>query len=151
MVSHLVARAVKGLLVGILEGEGGSGAILPGLRAEVVIEARSGSHGLSVEVGGERAILNECVSQARNQSKSLIIIVTTCIHMLRCQIHHQCEDLRSHHVAQSMCNQQKSTINNRHVFSTAEKSVVVNASEGSIDSKAGTIRTSWEKSIAKAA
>ncbi|EKX41569.1 hypothetical protein GUITHDRAFT_153778, partial [Guillardia theta CCMP2712] len=77
MVSHLVARAVEGLLVGILEGEGGSGAILPGLGAEVVIEARSGSHGLSVEVGGERAILNECVSQAKKQSKTLIMVVTT--------------------------------------------------------------------------
>ena len=46
------------LLVGILKGEGGGGAILPGLGAEVVIEARAGGHGLGVEVGRERAILH---------------------------------------------------------------------------------------------
>jgi len=51
------------LLVGILEGEGGSGAILPGLGAQVVVEARSSSHGLSVEVGREGAILMQIVRQ----------------------------------------------------------------------------------------
>ena len=48
--------------MGILEGEGGSGAILPGLGAQVVVEARSSSHGLGVEVGRERAILPRDVS-----------------------------------------------------------------------------------------
>ena len=43
--------------MGVLEGEGGGGAVLPGLGAEVVVEARAGGHGLGVEVGGERAIL----------------------------------------------------------------------------------------------
>ena len=45
------------LLVGILEGEGGGGAVLPGLGAEVVVEAGAGGHGLGVEVSGEGAIL----------------------------------------------------------------------------------------------
>jgi len=45
------------LLVGILEGEGGGGAVLPRLGAEVVVEAGAGGHGLGVEVGGERAVL----------------------------------------------------------------------------------------------
>jgi len=54
---HLVARAVEGLLVGILQGEGGRGAVLPRLGAEVVVEAGAGSHGLGVEVGREGAIL----------------------------------------------------------------------------------------------
>ncbi len=43
--------------MGILEGEGGGGAILPGLGAKVVVEAGAGGHGLGVEVGGERAVL----------------------------------------------------------------------------------------------
>ncbi len=45
--------------MGILEGEGGGGAILPRLGAKVVIEAGAGGHGLGVEVGGEGAILQE--------------------------------------------------------------------------------------------
>ena len=45
------------LLVGVLQGEGGGGAILPGLGAEVVVEAGAGSHGLGVEISGERAVL----------------------------------------------------------------------------------------------
>ena len=45
------------LLVRILEGEGGSGAVLPRLRAQVVIEARAGSHRLGVEVSREGAVL----------------------------------------------------------------------------------------------
>uniref|UniRef100_A0A7S0MSE5 Uncharacterized protein n=1 Tax=Cryptomonas curvata TaxID=233186 RepID=A0A7S0MSE5_9CRYP len=53
---HLVARAVEGLLMRVLEGPGGRGAILPGLRAQVVIETRASRHGLGVEVGRERAI-----------------------------------------------------------------------------------------------
>jgi hypothetical protein len=43
--------------VGILEGEGGGGAVLPRLGAKVVVEAGAGGHGLGVEVGGERAVL----------------------------------------------------------------------------------------------
>jgi len=46
------------LLVGVLEGEGGGGAILPRLRAKVVVEAGARGHGLGVEVRGERAILH---------------------------------------------------------------------------------------------
>ena len=57
--STLVARAIEGLLVGVLEGEGSGGAILPRLGAEVVVEAGAGGHGLGVEVGGEGAILHE--------------------------------------------------------------------------------------------
>ena len=55
---NLVAGAVEGLLVGVLEGEGGGGAILPRLRAQVVVEAGAGGHRLRVEVRGERAILH---------------------------------------------------------------------------------------------
>ena len=51
------AEKVAHLLVGVLEGEGGGGAILPRLGAEVVVEAGAGGHGLGVEVGGERAVL----------------------------------------------------------------------------------------------
>ena len=43
--------------MGILQGEGGRGAVLPRLGAEVVVEAGAGSHGLGVEVGREGAIL----------------------------------------------------------------------------------------------
>ena len=43
--------------MGILEGEGGGGAILPRLGAEVVVEAGAGGHGLGVEIRGEGAIL----------------------------------------------------------------------------------------------
>ena len=50
-------RKVLHLLVGVLEGEGGGGAVLPRLGAEVVVEAGAGGHGLGVEVGGERAVL----------------------------------------------------------------------------------------------
>ncbi len=57
--------------MGILEGEGGGGAILPGLGAEVVVETRAGSHGLGVEVRGEGAVLKkpsrEHVSLERKQ------------------------------------------------------------------------------------
>jgi len=56
-VNRLVSRAVEGLLVRILEGEGGGGAVLPGLRAEVVVEARAGGHRLGVEVSREGAVL----------------------------------------------------------------------------------------------
>ena len=48
------------LLVGVLEGEGGGGAILPRLGAEVVVEAGAGGHGLGVEVRGEGAIQLRC-------------------------------------------------------------------------------------------
>jgi hypothetical protein len=50
--------------VGVLEGEGGGGAVLPRLGAEVVVEAGAGGHGLGVEVGGERAVLHEGNAQA---------------------------------------------------------------------------------------
>ncbi len=43
----------------VLEGPGGRGAILPGLRAQVVVETRTGGHRLGVEVSGERAVLYE--------------------------------------------------------------------------------------------
>ena len=64
---NLVAGAIEGLLVGVLEGEGGGGAILPRLGAEVVVEAGAGGHGLGVEVGGERAILRTkcCIIRTR--------------------------------------------------------------------------------------
>ena len=51
------------LLVGILQGEGGGGAILPRLGAKVVVEAGAGGHGLGVEVSGERAVL--CVKKKK--------------------------------------------------------------------------------------
>lgn len=47
------------LLVGILQREGRCRAILPRLGAKVVIEPRARSHRLGVEVGRERAILQE--------------------------------------------------------------------------------------------
>jgi hypothetical protein len=57
--------------VGILEGEGGGGAILPRLGAEVVVEAGAGGHGLGVEVGGERAVLRqEGLSARQLQAKN---------------------------------------------------------------------------------
>ena len=58
----LVAGAIEGLLVGVLEGEGGGGAVLPRLGAEVVVEAGAGGHGLGVEVGREGAILFQKVT-----------------------------------------------------------------------------------------
>jgi len=60
-IEHTQNRKLT-LLVGILEGEGGRGAILPRLGAEVVVEARAGGHGLGVEVGGEGAILKQRTS-----------------------------------------------------------------------------------------
>ena len=59
---NLVAGAIEGLLVGVLEGEGGGGAVLPRLGAEVVVEAGAGGHGLGVEVGREGAILFQKVT-----------------------------------------------------------------------------------------
>ncbi len=47
------------LLVRVLEGPGGGGAVLPRLRAKVVVEARTSGHRLGVEVGRERAVLQE--------------------------------------------------------------------------------------------
>jgi hypothetical protein len=44
--------------VRVLEGPGGRGAILPRLRAQVVVETRASRHGLGVEIGREGAILN---------------------------------------------------------------------------------------------
>jgi len=57
-------RSKLTLLVGVLEGEGGGGAVLPRLGAEVVVEAGAGGHGLGVEVGGEGAVLHR---DPRNQ------------------------------------------------------------------------------------
>ena len=45
------------LLVRVLEGPRGRRAVLPRLRAQVVVEAGAGGHGLGVEVGREGAIL----------------------------------------------------------------------------------------------
>ncbi len=61
-LKRLVSRAIKGLLVGVLQGEGSGGAILPRLGAEVVVEAGAGGHGLGVEVGREGAILFQKVT-----------------------------------------------------------------------------------------
>jgi hypothetical protein len=59
--------------VGILEGEGSGGAILPRLGAEVIVEAGAGGHGLGVEVGREGAILFQKVTEAsQRNSKSQI-------------------------------------------------------------------------------
>ena len=52
--------------MGVLQGEGGGGAILPGLGAEVVVEAGAGGHGLGVEVSREGAVLTEEHSQNTN-------------------------------------------------------------------------------------
>ena len=57
-IKNLVAGAIEGLLVGVLEGEGSGGAILPRLGAKVVVEAGASGHGLGVEVGGEGAVLH---------------------------------------------------------------------------------------------
>ena len=57
------------LLVGILEGEGGGGAVLPRLGAKVVVEAGAGGHGLGVEVGGERAVLR---TASQHTAQSLV-------------------------------------------------------------------------------
>jgi hypothetical protein len=57
------------LLVGILEGEGGGGAVLPRLGAKVVVEAGAGGHGLGVEVGGERAVLRTACQYTARVSK----------------------------------------------------------------------------------
>ena len=43
----------------VLESESGGGAILPRLRAQIVVEAGAGRHRLRVEVRGERAILHK--------------------------------------------------------------------------------------------
>lgn len=51
------AAQVLTLLVRIVEGEGRRGAVLPRLRAEVVIEARASRHRLGVEVRREGAVL----------------------------------------------------------------------------------------------
>jgi len=54
--------------VGILEGEGGGGAILPGLGAKVVVEAGASGHGLGVEVGREGAVLQDKFTRFRGVS-----------------------------------------------------------------------------------
>jgi len=64
------AAKVLTLLVRIVEGEGRRGAVLPRLRAEVVIEARASRHRLGVEVRREGAILpggRECRSARRDK------------------------------------------------------------------------------------
>ena len=43
----------------VLESPGGRGAILPGLRAQVVVETRTGGHRLGVEVSREGAVLRQ--------------------------------------------------------------------------------------------
>jgi hypothetical protein len=47
------------LLVRVLQGPGGRRAILPRLRAQVVVEARTSGHRLGVEVSREGAVLLE--------------------------------------------------------------------------------------------
>ena len=69
MTGDLVAGAIEGLLVGVLEGEGGGGAILPRLGAQVVVEAGAGGHGLGVEVGGEGAVLHNGIALVRRQQE----------------------------------------------------------------------------------
>ena len=66
-IKNLVAGAIEGLLVGVLEGEGGSGAILPRLGAKVVVEAGASGHGLGVEVGGEGAVLQKTEAHEKLQ------------------------------------------------------------------------------------
>jgi hypothetical protein len=62
-----IGARVLTLLVRVVEGEGGRGAILPRLRAEVVVEARAGGHRLGVEVGREGAILQDRISSVSTQ------------------------------------------------------------------------------------
>jgi hypothetical protein len=66
-IKNLVAGAIEGLLVGVLEGEGGGGAILPRLGAKVVVEAGASGHGLGVEVGGEGAVLQRTEAHEKLQ------------------------------------------------------------------------------------
>ena len=65
--------------MGVLEGEGGGRAVLPGLRAEVVVEAGAGGHGLGVEVGGERAVLQEKKEMIRNAQNQHAKIYATAV------------------------------------------------------------------------
>jgi len=62
-----IGAQVLTLLVRVVEGEGGRRAILPRLRAEVVVEARAGGHRLGVEVGREGAILPDRTSSVSTQ------------------------------------------------------------------------------------
>jgi hypothetical protein len=75
--------------VRVVEGEGGRGAILPRLRAEVVVEARAGGHRLGVEVGRERAVLEEarCGTKVSVRLKSVAQTDTwiSCSHECRNQ------------------------------------------------------------------
>ena len=59
--------------MGVLEGEGGGGAILPRLGAKVVVEAGAGGHGLGVEVGGERAVLHKITHCSSQSPKSYCV------------------------------------------------------------------------------
>jgi hypothetical protein len=52
--------------VRVLEGPCGRRAVLPRLRAQVVVEAGAGGHGLGVEVGREGAVLDKPPTQVRN-------------------------------------------------------------------------------------
>ncbi len=57
------------LLMRVLEGPGGRRAILPRLRAKVVIETRASRHGLGVEVGRERAILYKETTDVKSRNR----------------------------------------------------------------------------------
>ena len=52
-------KEILTLLVRVLQGPGGRRAILPRLRAQVVVETRTSGHRLGVEVSRERAILED--------------------------------------------------------------------------------------------
>jgi hypothetical protein len=56
------------LLVRVLQGPGGRRAILPRLRAEVVVEARTSGHRLGVEVSREGAVLRNIASSESSQT-----------------------------------------------------------------------------------
>ena len=55
----------------VLEGEGGGGTVLPRLRAQVVVEAGAGRHGLRVEVRREGAVLRNTVDRHVTDTSAL--------------------------------------------------------------------------------
>ena len=57
--------------MGVLEGEGGGGTVLPRLRAQVVVEAGAGRHGLRVEVRREGAVLRNTVDRHVTDTSAL--------------------------------------------------------------------------------
>ena len=59
--------------MGVLEGEGGGGTVLPRLRAQVVVEARAGRHGLCVEVRREGAVLRNTVDRNVSTTRAVLL------------------------------------------------------------------------------